>query len=144
MGIRRTHSRLKPPGPHGGLIDVNNHIAIWKIRIQVLRTIFHSNYWSLKTVSLFNATVSSNEYENISHLRIEVHILLALGNGKTRVTWKYCEARQILIKSWQNQCQFFCLVSTGIHRKIFAKVFLCFIACECNGGVNIWNYCHSI
>ena len=33
--------------------------------------------------------------------------------------------------------QFFCQVTSGIHWKIFATVFLCIIAVECHRSVNI-------
>ena len=41
------------------------------------------------------------------------------------------------LKGRKNQCQFFCNVTSGIHWKIFATVFLSFIAGECHGSVNI-------
>ena len=41
------------------------------------------------------------------------------------------------LKSRNNQFQFFRHVTVVYHWKIFATVFLCFIAGECHGNVNI-------
>ena len=69
--------------------------------------------------------------------------LFALGNERTLVT---CKAMEKPLKSWKNQCQFFCHVTSVFHWKIFATVFLCFIASKCHGYVNIvnWHRWHSV
>ena len=41
------------------------------------------------------------------------------------------------LKKWKIQCQFFFHMTSGIHWKIFATVFLCLIAGEYHGSVNI-------
>ena len=47
--------------------------------------------------------------------------------------------RQITIKKFEkNQCQFSRHVTSGIHLKIYATVFLCFITGEYHGNLNIY------
>ena len=49
--------------------------------------------------------------------------------------------QQISLKSKKKSMSFFRYLTSGIHWKIFATVFLCFIAGKCHGSVNIatWN-----
>ena len=45
--------------------------------------------------------------------------------------------RKLPPKSRKNPCQILCHMTSGIHWKIFATVFLCFTVGECHGSVNI-------
>ena len=63
-------------------------------------------------------------------------------------TWKCTSILLFILKGQitpkkveKNQCQFFCHMTSGIHWKIFATVFLCFIAGKCNSSVNIKLWC---
>ena len=60
---------------------------------------------------------------------LEALVLLALGNERTLVTCKSCANKKV--------SQFFSHMPSVFHWKIFATVFLCFIAGECHGSVNI-------
>ena len=53
----------------------------------------------------------------------------------------YAKATNNPEKVKKNQCQFLCRMTSVFHWKIFATVFLCFIAGKCQGSVNIatWN-----
>ena len=58
---------------------------------------------------------------------------------------KFMLKRQIIPKSGKkNQCQFFDHVTGVFHWKIFAMVFLCFIAGEWHRSVNITNIIYSL